>query len=71
MVSMAALQVFVVRFFFQGARKGTFLSTCFVELDLRPRLLEELDSMTIQSLLFFLIGHDTNILARLRVMSMK
>ena len=24
MVSMAALQVFVVRFFFQGARKGTF-----------------------------------------------
>ena len=26
MVSMAALQVFVVRFFFQGARKGTFLS---------------------------------------------
>lgn len=23
MVSMAALQVFVVRFFFQGARKGT------------------------------------------------
>lgn len=27
MVSMAALQVFVVRFFFQGARKGTF---CFL-----------------------------------------
>jgi len=26
MVSMAALQVFVVRFFFQGARKGTYLS---------------------------------------------
>lgn len=25
MVSMAALQVFIVRFFFQGARKGTFL----------------------------------------------
>lgn len=25
MVSMAALQVFVVRFFFQGARKGTYL----------------------------------------------
>jgi hypothetical protein len=26
MVSMAALQVFVVRFFFQGARKGMFIS---------------------------------------------
>jgi hypothetical protein len=25
MVSMAALQVFVVRFFFQGARKGTLI----------------------------------------------
>lgn len=24
MVSMAGLQVFVVRFFFQGARKGTY-----------------------------------------------
>lgn len=27
MVSMAALQVFVVRFFFQGARKGMFISS--------------------------------------------
>jgi hypothetical protein len=47
MVSMAALQVFVVRFFFQGARKGTFLSAYLVELDLGPRLLEDLDWNTI------------------------
>lgn len=26
MLSMAALQVFVVRFFFQGARKGTLIA---------------------------------------------
>ena len=30
MVSMAALQVFVVRFFFQGARKGTFNYSLFL-----------------------------------------
>lgn len=71
MVSMAALQVFVVRFFFQGARKGTFFSAYYVELDLRPRFLEVLDSITSQSLFSILIGHDTNILARLRLMSMK
>lgn len=29
MVSMAGLQVFVVRFFFQGARKGEFVSLLF------------------------------------------
>ena len=32
MVCMAALQVFIVRFFFQGARKGTCYSSLFVRL---------------------------------------
>lgn len=31
MVSMAGLQVFIVRFFFQGARKGMPLSFCVVK----------------------------------------
>lgn len=71
MVSMAALQVFVVRFFFQGARKGAFLSAYLLESDLGPRLQDGSDPITSQSLLFFLFENDTNILARLRVMSMK
>jgi hypothetical protein len=71
MVSMAALQVFVVRFFFQGARKGTFFSAYYVGLDLVSRLLDDFNSIPLQLLLLALIGHDTNILARLRVMSMK
>jgi hypothetical protein len=33
MVSMAALQVFVVRFFFQGARKGTFPPSLYILWD--------------------------------------
>ena len=28
MISMAGLQVFIVRFFFQGARKGKFHQSC-------------------------------------------
>lgn len=32
MVSMAGLQVFVVRFFFQGARKGTFIWFFWLEV---------------------------------------
>lgn len=34
MVSMAALQVFVVRFFFQGARKGMFTCSPCLKLDM-------------------------------------
>jgi hypothetical protein len=38
MVSMAGLQVFVVRFFFQGARKGTF-SLAYVGMETAPYLI--------------------------------
>lgn len=34
MVSMAALQVFVVRFFFQGARKGMFICSPYLRSDI-------------------------------------
>ncbi len=35
MVTMAGLQVFIVRFFFQGARKGTFCLRVLRELWVR------------------------------------
>ena len=35
MVGMAALQVFVVRFFFQGARKGKQLFAMLLEMSFR------------------------------------
>lgn len=57
MISMAGLQVFVVRFFFQGARKGMF----------SPPVSDQ--GLFYETK--FLGGTDANTLSRLRVMSMK
>jgi hypothetical protein len=49
MVSMAGLQVFVVRFFFQGARKGTF-SFAYVGMETAPYLIYCLVRSVIKSI---------------------
>lgn len=72
MVSMAALQVFVVRFFFQGARKGTFIPFALRGLAGLGRWLRlEYNAFAFSFLFLIGMGYETNVSARLRVMRMK